>query len=188
VKTLKEFLLNKQKNLPELVEDFDISNEPEILELTEEPSYIVGTEKSTQRHNHPMDPPAVLIMRRKSIRQFPNNQRVALYFVDKINKYVTVPYEAMQWSSTGGGVAEETQIDESIDVIGQLQKIKNTHQQGTVKHKDGSASKVDEQTAHAVLTVHGALNAENKKKYADMVARSNHHLQEAAEFAWKHLN
>ena len=51
--------------------------------------------------NKAMDPPAVLIMKRKSIRQFPNDQRVSLYFVDKINKYVTVPYTAMQWSSTG---------------------------------------------------------------------------------------
>ena len=46
-----------------------------------------------------MDPPAVLIMRRKSIRQFPNGQRVALYYVDKINKYVTVPYMASMWST-----------------------------------------------------------------------------------------
>ena len=47
-----------------------------------------------------MDPPNILIMKRKSIRQFPNGQRVALYYVDKINKYVTVPYEAMQWSTS----------------------------------------------------------------------------------------
>ena len=47
-----------------------------------------------------MDPPNMLVMKRKSIRQFPNNQRVALYYVDKINKYVTVPYTAMQWSSS----------------------------------------------------------------------------------------
>jgi len=57
--------------------------------------------------NKSMDPPAVLIMRRKSVRQFPNNQRVALYYVDKVNKYVTVPYTAMQWSSTGA-MDEET--------------------------------------------------------------------------------
>jgi hypothetical protein len=55
-----------------------------------------------------MDPPAVLIMKRKSIRQFPNNQRVALYYVDKIDKYVTVPYTSMQWSSTGS-MDEETE-------------------------------------------------------------------------------
>ena len=52
-------------------------------------------------HGAPMDPPAVLIMKRKWIRQFPNNQRVALYYVDKINKYVTVPYTAMQWANAG---------------------------------------------------------------------------------------
>jgi hypothetical protein len=59
-------------------------------------------------HGLPMDPPAVLIMKRKWIRQYPNNQRVALYYVDKINKYVTVPYTAMQWSSTGS-MDEETE-------------------------------------------------------------------------------
>ena len=51
-------------------------------------------------HNVPLDPPAVLLMKRKSIRQFPDGQRVALYYVEKINKYVTVPYEAMQWSTS----------------------------------------------------------------------------------------
>lgn len=60
--------------------------------------------------NKSLDPPNILIMKRKSIRQYPNNQRVALYFVDKINKYVTVPYTAMQWSSSApsSSVAEET--------------------------------------------------------------------------------
>ena len=48
----------------------------------------------------PMDPPAVLVMRRKSVRQFPDGQRVALYYVDKLDKYVTVPYTAMQWSTS----------------------------------------------------------------------------------------
>ena len=43
------------------------------------------------------DPPTILIMRRKSIRLFPNGQRVAMYYVDKINKYVTIPYTAHQW-------------------------------------------------------------------------------------------
>ena len=47
-----------------------------------------------------MDPPNVLVMKRKSVRQIPNGQRVALYYVDKIDKYVTVPYEAMQWSTS----------------------------------------------------------------------------------------
>ena len=59
------------------------------------------------KHQKQMDPPAVLIMKRKSIRQFPNDQRVALYYVDKLDKYVTVPYTAMQWSSTGPTTSTE---------------------------------------------------------------------------------
>ncbi len=46
-------------------------------------------------HNS-MDPPAVLIMKRKSIRLFPDGQIVALYYVEKIDKYVTVPYTSLQ--------------------------------------------------------------------------------------------
>jgi hypothetical protein len=57
--------------------------------------------EATAHKDKQMDPPNVLIMKRKSIRQFSNDQRVALYYVDKINKYVTVPYTAMQWSSSG---------------------------------------------------------------------------------------
>lgn len=64
--------------------------------------------RSLQEDHNVMDPPSVLIMKRKSVRQFPNGQRVALYYVDKIDKYVTVPYTAMQWSSTGS-MDEETE-------------------------------------------------------------------------------
>ena len=84
-------------NEPEIVVE---SIEPEILEVEELPN-LLGEESKKK----PMDPPAVLLMKRKSVRQFPNGQRVALYYVDKINKYVTVPYTAAQWSST---TAEET--------------------------------------------------------------------------------
>jgi hypothetical protein len=125
------------------------------------------------------DPPFVLVLKRKSIRLYPNNTKIALYYNQKLDKYFSIPY--------GGGVdapvqAEET-IKKAVDAIGQLQKIKDSHSHGTVNHKDGSASKVDVQTAHAVLTVHKSLNDDNKKKFADMVARSSHHMQKAANFA-----
>ena len=49
------------------------------------------------------DPPAVLIMKRRSIRQFADGRKVALYYVEKINKYVTVPYD----SDGAMGISEE---------------------------------------------------------------------------------
>jgi len=124
------------------------------------------------------DPPFVLVLKRKAIRLYPDGTKIALYHSDKLDKDFAVPY-----ASASQPVIQA----EAVDAIGQLQKIKDTHQHGTVNHKDGSASKVDVQTAHAVLTVHKSLNDDNKKKFADMVARSSHHMQKAAEFSWKQM-
>jgi hypothetical protein len=130
----------------------------------------------------PDDPPFVLVLKRKAIRMYPNRTKVALYYNQKLDKYFSVPYG----SGIDAAVQAESveQIEEAVDAIGQLQKIKDSHSIGTVKHKDGTASKVDVQTAHAVLTIHKNLNDENKKKFADMVARSSHHMKKAADFAF----
>ena len=54
-----------------------------------------------------------------------------------------------------------------------------------IKHQDGSTSNIDVQTAHAILTVHKALNDDNKKKLSDMMSKSKHHMSKVADFAWK---
>jgi hypothetical protein len=128
------------------------------------------------------DPPYILLLKRKAIRIYPDGTKVALYHNKQLDKYFSVPY--------GPGVdaaiqAEETELEEAVDAIGQLQKIKDSH--GTVSHKDGTASKVDVQTAHAILTVYESLNEENKKKLSDMVSKSSNHLQKASDFSWKQM-
>ena len=128
-----------------------------------------------------IDPPYTLLLKREAIRMYPNGTKIALYYSKKLDKYFSVPYDA-----SAAIQAEET-IKESVDAIGQLQKIKDSHQIGTVNHKDGSSSKVDVQTAHAVLTIHKNLNEGNKKKFADMVARSSHHMKKAADFSFSKL-
>ena len=130
------------------------------------------------------DPPFVLILKRRAIRLYPDGTKVALYRNDRLNKVFAVPYDTTMDPVIQ---AEEVKLEEAVDAIGQLQKIKDTHQHGTVNHKDSSASKVDAQTAHAILTVHKSLNDVNKKKFADMVARSSGHLQKAADFSRKHM-
>lgn len=143
--------------------------------------YNEETELKEDSQDNLKDPPFVLLLKRKAIRVYPDRTKVALYHNKQLDKYFSVPY--------GPGIegyvqAEEVELEEAV--MDQLQKIKDTHQYGTVNHKDGSASKVDVQTAHAVLTVHKSLNDVNKKKFADMVARSAHHMRKAADFAFKH--
>ena len=82
------------KTLKEFLEQNKISSN-DVLDAEDLPTVLGEAVKDDK-----MDPPAMLVMRRKSIRQFPNGQRVALYYVDKINKYVTVPYMASMWSTS----------------------------------------------------------------------------------------
>lgn len=52
--------------------------------------------------------PALLILKRRAIRVFPDGQKVALYWADRINRYVTVPFE-------GVGLSEETTPEADTD-------------------------------------------------------------------------
>lgn len=38
-------------------------------------------------------PPPTLLFRRKAIRQYPDNKKVALYYNDKADKYISIPFE-----------------------------------------------------------------------------------------------
>lgn len=132
----------------------------------------------------PSDPPQILIMRRKSIREFPNGQRVALYQIDKLNKYISIPYYVKNWAN------EETELElEPIEesVMHHLKNIVDNSQAKSVKFKDGSSMKVDVQTANAILKVHDAVNNENKEKISQMAHKSKTHFKKVADFAWKHV-
>jgi hypothetical protein len=118
-----------------------------------------------------LDPPAVLIMRRKSVRQFPNGQRVALYYVDKINKYVTVPYEDMQWSAS-----EETVFDK-------IKQVNEDKKSIVVEHMDGSTSEITPQMAKQMIELHKKINEANKAKMLDMLEASAKHFQTIAKFS-----
>jgi hypothetical protein len=156
-------------------------------QVGDDPDEVKESTKMVIDESLSQNPPFVLILKRKAIRYYPEGIKNVLYYNETLNRYFSVPYSAETPLNQPVQAEEVEQIEEAVDAIGQLQKIKDTHQHGTVNHKDGSASKVDAQTAHAVLTVHKSLNDVNKKKFADMVARSSHHMQKAAEFSWKHL-
>ena len=122
---------------------------------------------------HEKDPPTILIMRRKSVRSFPNGQRVALYYVDKINKYVTVPYEDMQW---GASFTEETVID-------QLGYSAQYGEKVIVEHFDGTTSEVTPDMAQNIISLYKKINEANKAKMKEMLEASSKHFQTIAKFS-----
>ena len=126
------------------------------------------------------DPPYILLLKRKAIRIYPDNTKVALYHNKQLDKYFSVPY--------GPGVdsyiqAEETEIEEAV--MDQLNKIVSNKSAQSVKFGSGHTRKVDHYTASAITQVHNALNDDNKKKFSDMVHKSPEHFMKAADFALK---
>ena len=134
------------------------------LKATNYPMY----EGKTAKHKE-LDPPTVLVMRRKSVRQFPNGQRVALYYVDKLNKYVTVPYNDMEFSA----MAEETVFE----------KIQNLNETVIVEHLDGSTSEVTPELARSIMKLHNKLSESNRTRILDMLEASSKHFQTIAKFS-----
>ena len=137
MKSLKEFLDSCNIDANDVVEAEDL---PRIL--------------GEAAKNDKMDPPMVLIMRRKTVRQFPNGQRVALYYVDKINKYVTVPYSAMQWSAS---VEEELNSHDKLKMV-----IENNN--------------VGSEVSNDIFKIYNRLNEANKQKFLEMAEQNFNNL------------
>lgn len=145
------------------------------------------TEQLDEKYGKPVDPPAVLVLKRKAIRVFPNNTRIALYYNDKLKKIFSVPYATPPDFSTPMQSQDAVVVGESIvqeAVLDQLHKIVKNKQAATVKFGNGQTRRVDGYTASAITQVHGALNDENKKKIADMVHKSPEHFHKVATFAF----
>lgn len=175
MKSYKDFLKNRKQSIQEQVEDI-VSCEPEFLEVEDLPN-LLG--ESVENRNEPMDPPNVLIMRRVSIRQYPNKQRVALYFVDKINKYVTVPYTAMQWSSSG--VATEEEVEHNI--IDKLVEASESDKATKLIFENGSSMYINKFSSKEMLKLHESLSNTNKKEFVEIAGRSKEDFIEVQNFA-----
>lgn len=144
---------------------------------------IVGKMKESVNESKDLadDPPVMLLLKRKSIRLYPNKTKVALYYNGKIDKYFTLTY--------GPGIDTSNLQAESFEpieesVMDSLHKIVKVKQSATVKFANGQTRKVDHFTASAITQVHSALNDENKKKLSDMVHKSPEHLAKVADFAF----
>ena len=127
------------------------------------------------------DPPVVLVLKRDSIRLYPNNTKVAIYKNDKLNKQF-----AIQFTQTDSGMLQAEEYDTELQesVMDTLHKIVDGKAAQKVKFATGETRKVDHFTASAIVQVHKALNDDNKKKFADMVHKSPAHFSKASDFAF----
>jgi hypothetical protein len=147
---------------------------------------VLDVEQISEALQDEIQPGPMLVLRRKGIRIFPDGRRVALYTNDKYNLVFTIPYSpgAVGSPVTIPGVqSEETDLMESLEQVAAY--AQQEQPKATAKHMkfaDGSKLKVSHGAAKAIHMVHGALNDENKKKFADMLATPKG-FEKAAHFA-----
>ena len=136
------------------------------------------------------DPPFTLVLKRKAIRMYPNNTRVALYWSERLKRYISVPYQAggddIGMAQIESVVLESEPLSLEESIINDLETIKKTKQNGKILHSDGKSSSVDYATANAILGVHGKLNDENKKKIIGLAVKSKDHFSKVLAFANHH--
>jgi len=135
------------------------------------------------------NPPVMIVLQRKGIRIFPDGKKVAMYHNKQLGLVITIPY-----SGTGNSPGEvipgaNVQMEEVEDIMESLDQVAAYAQQDNVtshakhfKFADGSKLKVSHGAAKAIHMVHGALNDDNKKKFADMLTTPKG-FEKAAHFA-----
>lgn len=133
------------------------------------------------------DPPMVLVLKRKGVRIFPDGKRVALYVNEKLNLSVSMPYSSTGPEQNLVGVSEESVMESLDQVAAYAQQDNVTSNAKHFKFADGSKLKVSHGAAKAIHMVHGALNDENKKKFADMLTTPKG-FEKAAHFALSKVN
>ena len=131
------------------------------------------------------DPPAVLVLRRKTIRQIGNKQKVALYFADKINKYVTITYGS--GGNLSATISEEFE-ELSYDIITELKDIVDNNCKKSIMLEDGNWKNVNVHTAKSILEVYdNHLDKENKKLFAEMAVKSVSDFNRVFDFVNKNI-
>lgn len=131
------------------------------------------------------DPPAVLVLRRKTIRQIGNKQKVALYFADKINKYVTITYGS--GGNLSATISEEFE-ELSYDIITELKDIVENNCKKSIMLEDGNWKNVSVHTAMSILEIYeNQLSKENKKLFAEMAIKSVADFNRVVDFVNKNI-
>ena len=125
------------------------------------------------------DPPMVVLLKRKAIRNFPNGQRVALYHNDLLNLDVSVPYFPHEFGSEKLGFGKVHEDQTIWKKLGSIAKGKP----GDVKFPNGAVMKnVQPATAASITKLRDMINTYNKHRLAAKVNASPADFNDVVKF------
>jgi hypothetical protein len=125
-----------------------------------------------------VDAPAMLVLKRIGIRNFPNGQQVALYYNSKLNVNLSVPL-----SSDPSLKKVMTPVNEGV--IGSLKQIASNENIGKVKFNNGSVENVHPEIAKQIIEIHAQLTNSNKDRFEKLINSGPAGMQKITHFIRK---
>lgn len=105
---------------------------------------------------HLKDPPNILLLKRITVRMFPDGTKVALYYNRLLDKHFTIPY--------GPGINAPLQSEETeMTVMEALRHVAQLHESEEILFETDSRT-IEPETARNILKLYNSLSEENKIK------------------------
>jgi hypothetical protein len=104
------------------------------------------------------EPPPVLLLKRKAIRMYPDDTRIALYYSQKLDRHFSIPY--------GPNIGENP-----------------IQAEGNVMHlEDGNVVELTEEMTHLISETYDSLSDDNKNKFLEKLVESIESFGKVYEF------
>ena len=108
------------------------------------------------------EPPPVLLLKRKAIRLYPDDTRIALYYSQKLDRHFSIPY---------GPKIDENPIQA----------------EGNVMHlEDGNVIELTEEMTQSISETYDSLSENNKNKFLEKLTESIESFEKIYEFCQQH--
>jgi hypothetical protein len=127
-------------------------------------------EESLQEDKESRIIPNILVLQRKSVRQFQDGL-VGLYYARKLDKYVSIPF----FEPSKAIVAEDNTTN--------IEKLQTINEECELMFEDGNKYSINSTVANKIVNVYEAMNKKNKKKMEKMLNESVESFNKVMNFA-----
>ena len=105
LETLIDEVVNSPNVYSKVRQNVMTREEYDVIDEASKPDYFVKTDPRFKKN--PKILPAIIILKRKAMRVYPDNQIIGLYYSQQLDKYISVPFETSE-RSFNVGLSEAT--------------------------------------------------------------------------------
>lgn len=115
--------------------------------------------------------PSTLVFNKKGVQNFPNNQKVALYYCESLKKYFSIAYNksGLELMESDNSFIEKLRILEEVEPI---------------YFEDGSSLNIDKDCAQSIIDVYDSLS-EEQQEFEEFILESEKNFLSILKYSVK---